>query len=171
VNDIGERGPAAEAGQPGDAGLAGEVAALELLTRALVGITLQSMEILGDEVSLPQFRLLLVASGLGRVPSSRIAAAAMMTPSSVTRLADKLVAAGLLERGADPRSRSIVTVEVTPAGLELVTRVVRRRHELLAAALGRMSPGDRETAARVAREFTGHAADAAALGAAGPLPL
>ena len=40
---------------------------LEMLTRALVGITLQSLEVLGGEVSLPQFRLLLAASTLGRV--------------------------------------------------------------------------------------------------------
>ena len=50
------------------------VAALELMTRALIGITLHSLEVLGGEVSLPQFRLLLIAAGLGRVPSSRIAA-------------------------------------------------------------------------------------------------
>lgn len=148
-----------------------QVAALELMTRALVGITLQSLEVLAGEVSLPQFRLLLVASGLGRVPSSRIAAEAMMTPSSVTRLADKLAAAGLLERGADPRSRSIVTIEITQAGLDLVTRVVERRHELLAAVLGGMTAADRESAARIARRFAGLAADAAALSATGPLPL
>jgi DNA-binding MarR family transcriptional regulator len=83
------------------------------MTRALVGLTLHSLEALGGEVTLPQFRLLLIASGPGRAPSSRIAADAVMKPSSVTRLADKLEAAGLLVRGADPRSRSIVTIEVT----------------------------------------------------------
>jgi DNA-binding MarR family transcriptional regulator len=149
----------------------GEVAALELMTRALVGITLHSLEALGGEVSLPQFRLLLITAGLGRVPSSRIAAEASMTPSSVTRLADKLEAAGLLERGTDPRSRSIVTIEVTPAGLDLVTRVVQRRHELLGTVLGRMEPEDRKTAARIARRFAGLAGDAAAFSSAGPLPL
>ena len=152
-------------------GPAGEVAALELMTRALVGITLHSLEVLGGTVSLPQFRLLLIASGLGRVPSSRIAAQAMMRPSSVTRLADKLEAAGLLERGTDPRSRSIVTIEVTPAGLDLVSRVVERRHELIGAVLRRMDPADSQAAARIARQFTSLAGDAAAFGATGPLPL
>jgi DNA-binding MarR family transcriptional regulator len=155
----------------GTDGQAGEVAALELMTRALVGITLHSLELLGGEVSLPQFRLLLIAAGLGRVPSSRIAAEAMMPPSSVTRLADKLEAAGLLERGTDPRSRSIVTIKVTEAGLDLVARVVERRHELLAAVLGRMERGDREAAARTARRFAALAGDAAAFSATGPLPL
>lgn len=150
---------------------AAEVAALELMTRALVGITLHSLEALGGEVSPPQFRLLLIAAGLGRVPSSRIAAEAMMTPSSVTRLADKLQAAGLLERGTDPRSRSIVTIGVTEAGLDLVSRVVARRHELLGAVLGGMAPRERQAAARIARRFAGLAGDAAEFAATGPLPL
>jgi len=147
------------------------VAALELMTRALVGLTLQSLQALDGEVSVPQFRLLLVLSGLGRVPSSRIAAELGMSPGSVTRLADRLEAAGLLTRGADPRSRSIVTLEVTPAGIDLVARVVERRHVLLAAVLDRMDPGEREEVGRLARRVTALAGDAAALSVTGPLPL
>src|ERR1700741_51432 len=109
-----------------------EVAELEMLTRALVGIALKSLEVLGGEVSLPQFRLLLAASTRGRAPSSRRAEAAGVPASSVTRLADRLQAAGLLTRGGDARSRSIVTVEITDAGRGLVARVVARRQELLA---------------------------------------
>jgi DNA-binding MarR family transcriptional regulator len=147
------------------------VAALELMTRALVGLTLQSLQVLEGEVSLPQFRLLLVLSELGRVPSSRLAAELGMTASSVTRLADRLETAGLLVRGTDPRSRSIVTLEVTAAGVGLVARVVDRRHQLLAALLGRMNPGERAAAVRVARRLSVLAGDAAALTATGPLPL
>jgi DNA-binding MarR family transcriptional regulator len=155
----------------GTKSVAGTVAALELMTRALVGLTLQSLQVLGVEVSLPQFRLLLVLSGLGRVPSSRLAAELRMTASSVTRLADRLEAAGLVARGTDPRSRSIVTLAVTEAGLDLVARVVQRRHELLAAVLNRMSPGERAAADQLARRFAELADDAAALGVTGPLPL
>ncbi|HEX8007199.1 MAG TPA: MarR family transcriptional regulator [Trebonia sp.] len=148
-----------------------EVAALELMTRALVGVTLQSLQALGGAVSLPQFRLLLVLSALGRVPSSRLAGELGMTASSVTRLADRLEAAGLLVRGADPRSRSIVTLEVTGAGLDLVARVVERRHVLLAAVLDRMDSTERAVAVRMARRFAELAGDATALGVTGPLPL
>jgi DNA-binding MarR family transcriptional regulator len=150
---------------------AGSVHALELMTRALVGITMQSLTVLGDQVSMPQFRLLLILSGLGRVPSSRLAAELGMTASSVTRLADRLETSGLLTRGTDPRNRSIVTLEVTEAGLDLVARAVERRHELLAAVLGRMTPAEREDAARIAGRFAGLAADAAAFSVTGPLPL
>lgn len=149
----------------------GEVAQLEMLTRSLIGITLQGLEVLGDAVSLPQFRLLLAASALGRAPSSRLAEATGVPASSVTRLADRLVAHGLLARGTDARSRSIVTIEITGAGRELVDRVVERRHELLAAVLARMAPQERTAVATAAARFTALAADAAALGGTGPLPL
>jgi DNA-binding MarR family transcriptional regulator len=148
-----------------------EVAELEMLTRALVGITLESLEVLGGEVTLPQFRLLLAASTLGRAPSARLAEAAGVPASSVTRLADRLVAAGLLARGGDARSRSIVTVEITAAGRALAARVVARRHELLAAVLERMAPDERAAVARAAALFTALSAGAAERGGSGPLPL
>ena len=171
--DAGGAGGAGSGGSGAvDAGSgAAEVGDLEQLTRALVGITLQSLEVLGEEVSLPQFRLLLVASALGRVPSSRLAEAATLPASSVTRLADRLEAAGLLLRGADPRSRSIVTIEATSAGRDLVARVIQRRHELLAGILDRMPPGERAAVARAARRFTELSGDAADLSGSGPLPL
>jgi DNA-binding MarR family transcriptional regulator len=148
-----------------------EVAELEMMTRALIGITLQSLEVLGGEVSLPQFRVLLTASTLGRVPSSRLAEAVGVPASSVTRLADKLEAAGLMARGTDPRNRSIVTLEVTGAGRGLVSRVVRRRHELIAGVLAGMDPAERAAVAGAATRFTALAAGAAQRGASGPLPL
>lgn len=153
------------------AGPDGEVAELEMLTRALIGISLQSLEVLGGEVSLPQFRLLLAASTLGRAPSSRLAEAAGVPASSVTRLADRLAAGGLLVRGTDARSRAIVTIEITGAGRDLVARVVARRHQLLAAVLERMAPEERAAVAGAAAHFTALAADAADRGTSGPLPV
>jgi DNA-binding MarR family transcriptional regulator len=166
VSGAGGNGAAEAAGGDG-----GEVAELEMLTRALVGITLESLEVLGGEVTLPQFRLLLAASTLGRAPSARLAEAAGVPASSVTRLADRLVAAGLLARGGDARSRSIVTVEITAAGRALAARVVARRRELLAAVLDRMAPDERAAVARAAALFTALSAGAAEHGSSGPLPL
>ena len=148
-----------------------DVAALELMTRALVGLTLRSLEVLEGAVTAPQFRLLLVLDELGQVPSSRLAARLGTLASSVTRLADRLEAAGLLVRGHDPRNRSIVTVEVTPAGRDLVARVVARRHVLLAEVLDRMTPAERASAASSARRFAELAEDAGEALAVGSLPL
>jgi DNA-binding MarR family transcriptional regulator len=155
----------------GQAGVREDVAAFETMTRVLVGITLASLEVLDGAVSLPQFRLLLVLDGLGRVPSSRLASELALGASSVTRLADRLEVSGLLERGTHERSRSIVTVQVTDAGRHLVARVVAQRQTLLAELLDRMPPGERDAMVTAAQRLAGLATDAATLGATGPLPL
>ncbi len=149
----------------------GDVAAFEQLARALVGITLQSLSALDGAVSVPQFRLLLALDGLGKVPSSALAEALGMGPSSVTRLVDRLQSAGLVERGSVEHSRSIVTVEVTARGRDLVTAVLDRRHALLEDVLDRMEPRLREQARHLAAAFADLAGDAVALGVNGPVPL
>lgn len=133
---------------------------------------MKSLQALGaSEVTVAQFRVLLALDGLGRVPSSTLASTLGMVASSVTRLVDRLQAAGLAVRGTDERNRSIVTVDVTEAGRELVTSVLERRHVLLAAVLDEMDPRDREAAAAAARAFVVLAGDAVMLGAAGPVPV
>jgi DNA-binding MarR family transcriptional regulator len=147
------------------------VAAFEALTRALVGVALQSLQPLPAAVSLPQVRLLLTLSGTGRVPSSRLAEAVGMSASSVTRLVDRLQAAGYLARGGDERNRSIVTVEITAAGQELVDTVLEQRHAALSAVLDQMTPTSRRAATKAALEFARLAAGTMEAGSTGPIPL
>jgi len=132
-----------------------EVVALESLTRTLVGVAFESLEVLGGRVSLAQFRLLLRLYELGRVPSSQLAAALGEGASSVTRMVDRLQAAGLVVRGGDPKHRAVVTVELTPQAADLVSTVIRRRHELLTAILGDLTGQERaavvQAAAHLAR--------------------
>jgi DNA-binding MarR family transcriptional regulator len=148
-----------------------DVAAFERLTRALVGITVQSLDALGSAVTVPQFRLLRTLDGLGRVSCTTLAAALGTAASSVTRMVDKLEGPGYVARGTDPHSRSIVTVEVTDAGREIVTAVLERRHRLLEEVLDGMSPADRDHAAEAAGRFVLLAGDAVAAGANGPVAL
>src|ERR1022692_4239666 len=148
-----------------------DVLAFELLTRALVGIALESVHSAGNEVTLPQFRLLLALDGLGRVPSSRLAAQLGLAASAITRMVDREEQAGLVRRGTDPRSRCIVTVELTDSGRELVAAVLAHRHERLAAVLDRMSPRVHASAVAAAREFAVLSGDAVALGESGPVPV
>jgi DNA-binding MarR family transcriptional regulator len=149
-------------------GLRADVAAFEQLTQVLVGITTQSLDALGT-VTVSQFRLLRTLDGLGRVPCTVLASALGTAASSVTRLADKLESAGMVARGSDPHSRSIVTVEVTEAGHGVVESVLARRHALLEAVLDAMSPGERTLAAELAGRFVLHAGDVAAARASAPV--
>jgi DNA-binding MarR family transcriptional regulator len=152
---------------PRPAGPRADVAAFELLSQALVGITTQSLDALDGAVTVSQFRLLRVLDGLGRVPSSTLATALSTAASSVTRLVDKLVEGGFVTRGSDASSRSIVTVEVTEAGHAVVSDVLGRRQALLQGVLDAMDPAERDQAALAAVRFAQLAGDALAAGANG----
>jgi DNA-binding MarR family transcriptional regulator len=126
-----------------------ELVAFEVATRDLVGIALRSVEEV--EVSLPQFRLLLVLQEFGPSSSTECAKALGVVGSSVTRLADRLHATGHLVRGADPANRSVVTLELTAQGRKLVRQVTTRRRRDLSRALDRIDPGERAACAAVLR--------------------
>lgn len=122
-----------------------ELVAFETATRDLVGIALRSVEDL--EVSLSQFRLLLVLEERGRSSSTACAHALGVVGSSVTRLADRLHSSGHLVRGVDPGNRSVVTLELTDSGRRVVEQVVEHRRGELTRALDRLTADERAACA------------------------
>lgn len=130
-----------------------EIAAFQAATPDLIGVALRSLEVLAGEVSLPQFRLLLALRDTGRCQSSRVARALGVGASSVTRLADRLYASGHITRGRDERSRSVVTLELTERGRELVEKVLEWRHRELARILSRLPAEARAATAGGLRLF------------------
>ena len=126
-----------------------ELVAFEIATRDLVGVALRSVENL--EVSLPQFRLLMVLQEQGRSTSTECARALGVVGSSVTRLADRLHASGHLVRGTDPSNRSVVTLELTGQGRKLVRQISARRRRELSRVLDRLDPAERTACAAALR--------------------
>jgi DNA-binding MarR family transcriptional regulator len=113
----------------------------------LAGVALRSLDALDDAVTLPQFRLLAVLADLGTVPTGQAARALGLDPSTVTRLADKMVSAGHVARGGDPRHRGVVTLELTGSGRKLVASAAAWRHRELARIVSRLAPADQEMVA------------------------
>lgn len=126
-----------------------EVDAFVAVTRDLVGVALRSVA--PEGISVPQFRLLLVLHEQGRASSAHVARTLGLAPSSVTRLADRLVVAGLVERVGVPEHRGVVALSLLPAGSELVLRVLQRRFDELAAVLDCLEPALRAAAAAALR--------------------
>jgi DNA-binding MarR family transcriptional regulator len=109
----------------------GTAEVLQAATRVLAGVALRSLDVLDSAVTLPQFRLLAVLADLGPVPSGQAARALGLDPSTITRLADRMVAAGHVARGTDPQHRGVVTLALTASGRDLVAAAdTWRRHEL-----------------------------------------
>ncbi len=90
-------------------------------------------------------------------PLSRhtLAALLMCDPSNVTFLADRLEERGLVERASDPHDRRVKTLQLTPAGVEM-------RSRLVAAAVGcptfaRLSPKQRRDLSELFAQALGKA--------------
>jgi DNA-binding MarR family transcriptional regulator len=90
----------------------------------------RSLERVDTGLSLPQYQLLSMVRGGGE-RSARLADKLAVRKPTLTAAADALVAAGLLEREADPGDRRVVRLRITEAGLA----AVQEAEERLAAAL------------------------------------
>jgi DNA-binding MarR family transcriptional regulator len=155
-----------------DAGLApGTVAVLQAATRVLAGVALRSMDVLDSAVTLPQFRLLAVLADLGPVPSGQAARTLGLDPSTVTRLADRMVAAGHVARGAAPQHRSVVTLELTASGRDLVAAADGWRRRELARIMAQLTPSQQAAVTAGLGLLVGAAGDDYGITAPRPVPL
>jgi len=145
-----------------------QVEALQAATRVLAGVALRSLEVLDGVITLPQFRMLAVLAELGRTRSSRVARALALDASTVTRLADRLVTAGHVARGSDPRHRSVVTLELTPSGERLVSAVSQWRQRELSRIVAGLPPATRTQLTSVLDQLVASAGEGYGV-AAGPV--
>ena len=150
---------------------AGMVEVLQAATRVLAGVALRSLDVLDGTVSLPQFRVLAALADLGCSRSAQVAGALGLDASTVTRLADRLVAAGHIARGTDPGNRKVVTLELTDSGRDLVAKVVQWRRRELARILGRLAPEDRDMLTASLRQLIEAAGEGYGAMPQGPVPL
>jgi DNA-binding MarR family transcriptional regulator len=103
------------------------VRALMLASRAFVGLTVRSLADLDADVTLPQFRALVVLAVRGPQRSVDIAEELGVNPSTGTRMCDRLVRKGLIRRIRSASDRRVVRLRLTPAGREIVEQVMARR--------------------------------------------
>jgi len=122
---------------------ASDIEVLQEATRLLAGIALRSVDLLHGAVTLPQYRVLAVLADLGEVRSARVADALGLEASTVTRVVDRLAAAGHVSRSSDPTNRSAVTLRLTASGRDLVEQVVSWRLRELERILLCLTPADR----------------------------
>jgi DNA-binding MarR family transcriptional regulator len=110
---------------------AAAVAALMAASRAFVGLAARSLADLDAEVTLPQFRALVVLATRGPQRVADISAELGVAPSTGTRMCDRLTRKGLVGRSRSASDRRVIRLRLTAAGRELVEAVIRRRREEL----------------------------------------
>ncbi|HEX4288484.1 MAG TPA: MarR family winged helix-turn-helix transcriptional regulator [Trebonia sp.] len=161
--------PTHDEDRPGLAPGAAEV--LQAATRVLAGVALRSLDVLDSAVTLPQFRLLAVLADLGPSPSGRAARALGLDPSTVTRLTDRMVAAGHVTRGSEPHHRGVVVLELTASGRALVAAADTWRKQELARILARLAPPEQEALTTALGLLVAAAGEGYGVSAVGPVPL
>lgn len=119
----------------------------------LLRVVASSVAEVEDVVNTPQLRVLVRIHNLGPQNLGGVAAELGVHASNATRISDRLVAAGLVERREDPADRRYVLLELTGKGQELVNTVLEHRREAIAGVISRMPPGRRPALAAAMEAF------------------
>jgi DNA-binding MarR family transcriptional regulator len=109
-------------------------------SRALVAMAARSLADAGEDVTLTQYRSLVVLASRGPQGVASLAEAVAVTPPTASRLVDRLIRKDLVRRRTDQHDRRQVRIVLTDAGRELVNLVTRRRREEIAALLVSIPP-------------------------------
>lgn len=108
------------------------VEALLDASRVLVGLAAHSLAEIKPEVTLPQFRALVVLAARGPQRLVDVAAELHVSPSTGTRMCDRLTRKGLVRRYRSVSDRRSVRLALTRTGRSLVDEVTGQRRAQLA---------------------------------------
>ena len=109
-------------------------------SRALVGVAARSLAVVDAEVTLPQYRALVVLASRGPRLVGELAEALGIHPSTATRLCDRLVAKKLVTRATGRDNRRETTISLSIKGRRLVDRVTVLRRREIEAIVERVPP-------------------------------
>ena len=141
-------------------------------SRALVAVAARSLAAAGEEVTLPQYRALVVLAARGPQGTADLAAALAVNPSTATRMCDRLIRKGLVRRHRQAGDRRMVRITLTAEGRDLVAEVTRLRRAELARLLGALPSDQHQPVIAAFGAFATAAGElpqpGAALGWAGP---
>lgn len=116
-----------------------EVDAVLAACRVLVAISARSIASVGASVDVSQLRALVVVASNEGISLGKLAAAAGLSLSTASRLCDRLVAAGLLNRADDPANRRQLSLTLTDAGRRVLRQVTDNRRQAVQPILRKLS--------------------------------
>ena len=122
-------------------------------TQAFVGLALRSLGAAGASITLAQYRMLAVLADDDGQNVRDLAARLGVDRSTATRMCNRLVSAGLIQRADDPDDRRAVVISLTGEGRAVVAAVTRARRDNVAALLRSLPPARREQLVDLLDEF------------------
>lgn len=127
--------------------------ALLTASRALVAVAARSLAGLEGDVTLPQYRALVVLATHGPQTVGQLAESLDLHPSTTTRLCDRLVAKGLIGREVSSASRRETTISLAAPGRHVVQAVSRRRRREIERIVARVPAELRTSMVRALTAF------------------
>ena len=122
-------------------------------TQAFVGLALRSLSAAGASITLPQYRMLVTLDTKGDQNVRKLAAELGVDRSTATRMCNRLVDAGLIDRTTDPSDRRAVVISLTAPGRSVATAVAEARRENVARLLQSVPPSRRVQLVDLLGEF------------------
>jgi DNA-binding MarR family transcriptional regulator len=122
-----------------------EVDVVVAAARVFAAVTAEAIAQAGLRVTLPQLRVLTLAANVPSLSNSDVARTLDIHISNASRMCDRLVQAGLLDRRDSPADRRQVELTLTVTGRDLVDAVTRRRRQAFDRILRRMTGAERST--------------------------
>jgi DNA-binding MarR family transcriptional regulator len=133
--------PSAVSEPSGDEDVNAVITAVLTASRLLAAVSARSLGDVGERVTLPQFRMLVVLAGREEMNLVTLAEQLAVNPSTAMRMVERLVTADLVRRRVNPASRREILLCLTDEGAQIVDEVTTRRREQIAAIVAAMPPG------------------------------
>ena len=127
--------------------------------RVFAAITAESIAQAGAGITLPQLRVLVLASRPGSLNATGVAEALDVHLSTASRICDRLVQGGLLDRRDRPEDRRQVELTLTEDGRQLLSKVTDHRQAVFGRILRRMDSDGRRALIDALTEFINAAED------------
>lgn len=112
---------------------------MPLLTRRISAMATACKQGERSNATLPQIRVMTVASTRGKATVSAIADALELSRPATSELVDRMVESGFVTRGVNPADRRQVLISLTPPAARIVDEIVGQRRALLLDALADLS--------------------------------
>jgi DNA-binding MarR family transcriptional regulator len=136
-----------------------EVEAVMRVSRALVGISAASVAEVDDLVTVPQLRVMTMIATRGGINLSAVSAGLQVSPSNASRICDRLLKIGMVDRRDDPADRRNITLTLTTEGQALIDRVNRHRRTAIRRILRQMTARQREQLTGALNDFAAAASE------------
>src|SRR5437764_5380430 len=114
--------------------------AVLVASRVLVAVAARSLAAVSDDVTLPQYRAMVVLASRGPQLMGALAEHLDVNPSTASRLCDRLVRKHLVSRNPPPTSRREVEITLTDAGRRVIDMVTTKRRQEIARIISGIPP-------------------------------